>query len=48
MQESVRVRTGSSRRHTRPCSLGGNNIGAEGATALAEALKENATVTTLE
>ena len=30
------------------CSLAGNRIGAEGAKAIAEALMENATVTSLE
>jgi len=35
-------------RFTRSRSLNSKNIGDEGATALAEALKEKATVTTLE
>jgi len=47
MQVAAKMHIGSSRRLPRACSLDSNNIGLEGAGALAEALKENATVTTL-
>ena len=48
MQKVVGARAGSSRLRTHHCSLGYNKIDPEGAAALAEALKVNATVTTLE